>query len=71
MVPVGAAERNVALEAQAAQLRLYSRLAKIWLYLKGLDAEELRRFPDTSTAKWIALLSGLISVIVGFVTILG
>ena len=34
VVPLGAAERNAALEAQAAQLRLYSRLTKVWLFLK-------------------------------------
>jgi hypothetical protein len=39
VVPVGTAERNAALEAQAAQLRLYSRLAKVWLFLKAHDRE--------------------------------
>ena len=32
VVPIGGAERNAALEAQAAQLRVYSRLAKVWLF---------------------------------------
>lgn len=39
VVPIGAAERNAALEAQAAQLRLYSRLTKVWLFLKENDRE--------------------------------
>ena len=63
VVPVGAAERNAALEAQAAHLRLYSRLAKVWLYLKGLDSEELRRIPGTPTAQWVFGLSGVIGLI--------
>jgi hypothetical protein len=39
VVPLGAAERNAALEAQAARLRLYSRLAKVWLFLKANHVE--------------------------------
>jgi len=39
IVPLGGAERNEGLEAQAAQLRLSSRLAKTWLYLKEHSIE--------------------------------
>ena len=57
--PLGTPERNVVLEAQAAQLRVVSRLAKTWLYLKSLDRSE--------RITLIGTIASVISVIVAFV----
>lgn len=53
VVPLGAAERNAVLEAQAAQVRVYSRLTKTWLFLREHNVE-------------LGVLSGLTGII-GFV----
>lgn len=69
IVPVGAPERNAALEAQAAQVRLYSRLTKTWLYLKAFDRKELARLMDTPEVRIVSLLGSLSSIIAFIVTV--
>ncbi len=59
IVSLGGAERNTTLEAQAAQLRIYSRLAKIWLFLKPKSREQF--------AAEVSALTGIISLIVAVV----
>lgn len=63
IIPFPTAERNIALEQKDAQLLLFSRLAKTWLYLKSFDREELGRVLDTPEAKLIGMISGLSSVV--------
>jgi hypothetical protein len=66
IIPLPTAERNIALEQRDSQVILFSRLSKIWLYVKSLDREELARVADTPEFKWT---TGLASVI-GFIATL-
>lgn len=63
VVPLGAPERNAALEGQAAQIRLYSRLTRTWLYLKSFDRAELSRLLHTEEAQVVGLIGSLGSII--------
>ncbi|MGR3515335.1 MAG: hypothetical protein ACU0GG_21435 [Paracoccaceae bacterium] len=53
VVPIGGAERNATLEAQ---LRVYSRLAKVWLFLKPKSREQF--------VAEVSMLTGIIAFIV-------
>ncbi|MEM9765285.1 MAG: hypothetical protein AAF968_22760 [Pseudomonadota bacterium] len=59
VVPLGGAERNATLEAQAAQLRVASRLAKVWLYV-----EEHPLKVAGTTLSVVSSLASIISLVI-------
>ncbi|MBO6789678.1 MAG: hypothetical protein JJ894_03990 [Dinoroseobacter sp.] len=63
IISLGAAERNSVLEAQAAQLRLASRLTRVWLYLKANKAQIIMN--GVSVLGGLASIIGLLLVFVG------
>ncbi|MEO1024821.1 MAG: hypothetical protein AAFX07_04605 [Pseudomonadota bacterium] len=58
IVPLGGAQRNEALQAQAAQLRVASRLAKVWSYVQENPGKTFDR---------VAGLASIIGLILAFV----
>jgi hypothetical protein len=67
IIPFPTAERNIALEQRDAQVLLFARLSKIWLYVKSIDREELNRVAGTPEFKWMTGLASVIGLIISLV----